>query len=110
MSGVFWGFIMIWLMGLMPGFPYALGVSVAIGSFMICIQANLKYLSFIPGAFCGAAGYFGSGLDIKATAISLIVGSLLAFASEWIALKTMRKEPVKEALVSCMCLFLHYKV
>ncbi|MEI8216225.1 MAG: DUF1097 domain-containing protein [Eubacteriales bacterium] len=96
LSGVFWGWLIIMIMGLMPNFPYALGVAVVFPAFMMCVQANFKYLSFIPGAFCGAAAYFGSGLDIKATAISLICGALLAFASEWLALKMTKKEAAAE--------------
>ena len=96
LSGVFWGWVIILIMGLMPNFPYALGVAVVVPAFMICVQANIKYLSFIPGGFIGAAAYFGSGLDIKATAISLICGALLAFASEWLALKMTKKEAAAE--------------
>jgi hypothetical protein len=95
LSGVFWGWVIILIMGLMPNFPYALGVAVVIPGFMICFQANYKYLSFIPGGFIGAAAYFGSGLDIKATALSLICGALLAFASEWIAVKMAKKAPAE---------------
>lgn len=96
LSGVFWGWVIILIVGLMPNFEYALGVAVVVPAFMMCVQANFKYLAFIPGAFCGAASYFGSGLDIKATAISLVCGALLAFASEWIALKMTKKEAAAE--------------
>lgn len=85
LSGVFWGFVIVAIMNLL-NFPYALGVAVVIGAFMMCVQAHISYLSFIPGAFAGCASYFGSGLDIKATAISLVCGAVLGYFSEVIAL------------------------
>jgi len=85
LSGVFWGFIIITIMNLL-NFPYALGVAVVIGAFMMCVQAHIKYLAFIPGAFAGCASYFGSGTDIKAAALSLICGAVLGYLSEVIAL------------------------
>lgn len=85
LSGVFWGFIIITIMNLL-NFPYALGVAVVIGAFMMCVQAHIKYLAFIPGAFAGCASYFGSGTDIQAAALSLICGAVLGYLSEVIAL------------------------
>ena len=42
-------------------------------------------LAFIPGAFVGAAAYFGNAGIFWATLVSLVVGALLAFASERLA-------------------------
>lgn len=96
LSGVFWGFIIITIMGFMPNFPFALGVAVAIGAFMMCVQANIKYLAFIPGAFAGCASYFGSNLNIWHTVIALICGAVLGYFSEVIALKMSSNQVAKE--------------
>lgn len=85
LSGVFWGFIIVMIMNLMPGFPFALGAAVIVGAFFMCAQAHISYLAFIPGAFAGCASTFGSGLDYWATAISLICGAVLGYLSEIIA-------------------------
>lgn len=100
LSGVFWGFIIVAIMNLM-NFPYGLGVAVVIGAFMMCAQAHISYLAFIPGSFAGCASYFGSNLDIKAAAISLICGALLGYVSEVIAVYLVKvfgkKEEVQTA-------------
>jgi len=85
LSGVFWAFIIIVIMGLMPNFPYALGVAVIIGAFAMCAQAHISLLGFIPGAFCGAASTFGGNLDYLSVAISLVCGAVLGYISEIIA-------------------------
>ncbi len=95
LSGVFWGFIIIAIMGLMPGFPYALGVAVVIGAFAICAQAHISLLGFIPGGFAGCAATFGGNLDYLAVAISLICGAVLGYASEIIAVWLV-KVPAKK--------------
>jgi len=70
-----------------------LAIAVAVGCFIMCIQANIKVLSFIPGAFAGTASYFSVVFYYGAakvtgrftwldTAICLIVGALLALLSE----------------------------
>ena len=83
LSGVLWGMAMIWLGGVLGG---TLGLSVSIGvlAVLMCVQAKLSLLSFIPGAFAGAASYFGSGLNVKGTVIALIAGALLGWVSEFI--------------------------
>lgn len=48
----------------------------------MCVQAAVPLLAFIPGAFVGAAAYFGSGGIFWATLVSLVAGALLAYASE----------------------------
>jgi len=85
LSGVVWGVVIVAIMGLM-NFPFALGVAVVIGAFMMCAQAHIKYLAFIPGSFAGCASYFGSNADWKVAAISLICGAILGYLSEIIAL------------------------
>ncbi len=83
-SGVIWGMIIVWLMGLldpMLGSTMALAVGVVIGAFGMCIQANISQLSFIPGAFIGCAIYFATG-DPMVAIIGLVSGALFGFVSD----------------------------
>lgn len=92
--GVVYGFLMVYAAGLL-GFTYAIGISVAVFAFCMCVQAHIGLLSFIPGAFCGAAAYFGAGAKpeiIVAVAISLVVGALLGYISDISAKSIMKKE------------------
>jgi len=84
LSGVIWGIIIVFIAKSIP-VPFALGIGLLVGAFMICVQANLKVLSFIPGAFLGCGAYFGTNFDWKHTIISLIVGGVLGYISEVIA-------------------------
>jgi hypothetical protein len=99
LSGVFWAFAIIVIMGLMPNFPFALGVAVIIGAFAMCAQAHVSFLGFIPGSFAGCAAAFGNALDYKVTIISLICGAVLGYISEVIAVwihKVSSKKAVEE--------------
>ena len=97
LSGVLWGFVIVLILKALGTFPIALGLAIAIGCFIMVIQANIKVLSFIPGAFAGTAAYFGSNYDWKNTAICLVIGALLAFLSQIIgtALSNIGKNKVK---------------
>lgn len=93
-SGVIYGFLMVYVAGLL-GFSYAIGVTVAIFAFFMCAQAHIGLLSFVPGAFCGAAAYFGAGAKpeiIVAVVISLIVGAVLAYLSDISGKAIMKKD------------------
>ncbi len=82
LSGVVWGWLILQAAtAAMAGNAAVLGVAVAVGAFGMCVQAAWKPLAFIPGAFVGAACFFGTG-SWWAAALSLVVGALLAFASE----------------------------
>lgn len=84
LSGVLWAFVVVLIfkaiVGAIPA--AALGIAIAIGCFIMVMQANIKILSFIPGTFAGAAAYFGTNYDWKKTAIALVIGALLAYLSE----------------------------
>jgi hypothetical protein len=96
LSGAVWGWLiaLAWLAVTGPTTgehaSYALlGVAVAIGAFAMCVQAAVPVLGFIPGAFVGAASYFGlqgvvgfSGPGFWTVVASIIGGTVLAFASE----------------------------
>jgi outer membrane lipoprotein SlyB len=47
----------------------------------MCLQANISLLAFIPGAFIGAAIYFGSG-DVVTAVVGLVSGGLFGYVSE----------------------------
>lgn len=84
LSGVLWAFVVVAIFKALAGAlpSAALGIAVAIGCFIMVIQANIKILSFIPGTFAGAAAFFGTNFDWQKTAIALVIGALLAFLSE----------------------------
>lgn len=89
-SGVFWGWAIaaVWLK-LSPTSMVVLGVCVAVGAFIMCVQAAIPLLAFIPSAFVGAAAYFGFAGAVKfagpgfwSVLLSVIGGTILAFLSE----------------------------
>lgn len=86
MSGVFWGWVIVLISGILP-IPYALGVSVFIVVIVMCMQSHFSILNFIPGAFAGCSCYFGTNFDAKGVIIALIVGNILAYISHIIGMK-----------------------
>jgi hypothetical protein len=82
-SGLLWGFLLLWAATrIAEGSAVVLGLFVAIAAFGMCVQAAWAPLAFIPGAFVGAAAFFGNGGVFWATLVSLVAGALLAYASE----------------------------
>lgn len=90
LSGAVWGWLIgaAWL-AIAGGSMGFLGLCVAVGAFAMCVQAAVPLLSFIPGAFVGAAAYFGfagglgfTGPGFWSVVLSLVGGTVLAFASE----------------------------
>ena len=82
-SGLLWGFALLWAATkINADSTVVLGIFVALAAFGMCVQAAVPLLAFIPGAFIGAAAYFGNGGVFWATLISLVAGALLAYASE----------------------------
>jgi hypothetical protein len=85
-SGVFWVWLAMTLVG-MAGIGTYAWVIVGVVAFILVVQSKVAALSFIPGAFCGAAvtAASGAGTDIKANvmvAVALIVGAALGYVSE----------------------------
>lgn len=73
LAGVAWAFLALWAWRQFgEGLPL-LSVLVGLAAFFMVIQAKLPALSFIPGAFLGAA-----------TAVSVVVGAGAAFPHPWI--------------------------
>jgi hypothetical protein len=81
-AGAVWGWAIVWAVGHTSSSALGLGAFVAVAAFAMCVQAAWSVLGFIPGAFVGAAAYFGTGGLFWATVVSLVLGGLLAFASE----------------------------
>ncbi|MBG0763855.1 MAG: DUF1097 domain-containing protein [Tissierellales bacterium] len=84
LSGVFWGVVIVQISNLltpMIGGTVALSIGVVVGAFAMCLQANISLLAFIPGAFIGAAIYFGSG-DVVTAVVGLVSGGLFGYVSE----------------------------
>lgn len=82
-SGVVWGWLIVWAAGqVLAGSAAVLGLVVALAAFCTCVQAGWGPLAFIPGTFIGAASFFGNGTLFWSTVTSLVVGVLLAYASE----------------------------
>lgn len=82
-SGAVWGWLIVWAAGqVLAGSAAVLGLVVAVAAFCMCVQAGWGPLAFIPGTFIGAASFFGTGTLFWSTVTSLVVGVLLAYASE----------------------------
>jgi len=82
-SGVLWGWLIVWATGqVLAGSAAVLGLFVALAAFGMCVQAGWGPLASIPGTFIGAASFFGNGTLFWSTVTSLVVGVLLAHASE----------------------------
>jgi hypothetical protein len=88
------GLIYVWLiMQLLPhvgGGNIALAILVGVIAFLMVMQSKVPALSFIPGAFIGAAVTVGSGgagdmTHLIYLAVSLVIGAALGFVSEAMA-------------------------
>jgi uncharacterized protein DUF1097 len=70
-SGVFWAFVALYLSASLPGIG-ALSLLVGVAALFMVLQSKIPALSFIPGAFIGAA-----------TAVSVVVGAEGKFPHPW---------------------------
>lgn len=73
LSGVVWAFLALEGARRFGGGLPVLSVMVGLAAFFMVLQAKLPALSFIPGAFLGAA-----------TAVSVVVGAGTAFPHPWV--------------------------
>jgi len=88
LSGILWGYVIVLIYGAMGNTTLGFSVGVAVGAAAMCIQARyIPWLSFIPGAFLGCAAYFAAKFDWKAVLLAITIGAILAYCSEWGALK-----------------------
>jgi uncharacterized protein DUF1097 len=73
LSGVVWAFLALYAAKTLGGTVPVLSLCVGVAALLMVLQAKIPALSFIPGAFLGAA-----------TAVSVVVGAGAAFPHPWI--------------------------
>jgi uncharacterized protein DUF1097 len=89
LSGVLWAFLALTAWNSFGGGLPVLSVLVGIAAIGMVLQAKIRTLAFIPGAFLGAATTVSvvvgaNGTYIK-TMIALVVGAVLGYLSEMLA-------------------------
>jgi hypothetical protein len=89
LSGVLWAFLALTAWNSFGGGLPVLSVLVGIAAIGMVMQAKIRTLAFIPGAFLGAATTVSvvvgaNGTYIK-TMIALVVGAVLGYLSEMLA-------------------------
>ena len=94
LSGNLWAFLALFVYTQLGGDNILiLALLVGLIAFIMCVQANLPLLSFIPGAFLGAATWVGAGGGGALTRaslmipLSMILGALFGYLSEALAKK-----------------------
>jgi Protein of unknown function (DUF1097) len=89
LSGVLWAFLALYLWNRFGGGVPLLSLLVGIAAFIMVLQAKIPALSFIPGAFLGAATavsvVVGANGTWTSTIIALVAGALLGYVSEMVA-------------------------
>ncbi len=89
LSGVLWAFLALYVANRIGGGVPILSLLVGIAAFIMVIQAKIPALSFIPGAFLGAATavsvVVGANGTWANTVIALVAGALLGYLSEMLA-------------------------
>ena len=85
LAGVGWG----WAAGAVYTHLWSstlgLSVIVAVLALVLCLQAAVDLLSFIPAAFAGTAVYFGTGFDVLGSIVPLVIGVGLGYISAVLA-------------------------
>lgn len=89
LTGVLWGIVIVLIWTLLGTYSNYLGalIGVGIGAAGMCLQAHVKSLGFIPGAFIGCSTFFALGAMISMPVIlpavfGLIIGLSLGWLSE----------------------------
>ena len=82
LAGVFWGWVIGQGLDTISGSTLALALMVTVVGFVLCIEAALPLLSFIPGGFAGTAVYFGTGFDLSGVVVAILAGAALGLVSE----------------------------
>ena len=82
LAGVFWGWVISQGLENVSGSTLALALMVTVVGFILCVEAALPLLSFIPGGFAGTAVFFGTGFDLAGVVIAVVAGSVLGIVSE----------------------------
>jgi hypothetical protein len=89
LSGVLWAFLALYAADRFGGGVPLLSLLVGIAAFIMVVQAKIPTLSFIPGAFLGAATAVSVVVGAKgtwtSTIIALVLGALFGYVSEMVA-------------------------
>lgn len=89
LSGVLWAFLALQIANRLGGGLPVLSVAVGVAALIMVLQSRISTLSFIPGAFIGAATavsvVVGANGTWTKTIIALVAGALLGYLSEMIA-------------------------
>jgi hypothetical protein len=89
LSGVLWAFLALYLWNRFGGGVPMLSLLVGVAAFIMVIQAKIPALSFIPGAFIGAATavsvVVGANGTYTNTVIALVAGAVFGYVSEMLA-------------------------
>jgi hypothetical protein len=89
LSGVLWAFLALFLWNRFGGGVPMLSLLVGVAAFFMVIQAKIPALSFIPGAFLGAATavsvVVGANGTYTNTVIALVAGAVFGYLSEMLA-------------------------
>lgn len=98
LSGVFWGLVVVRSLEVLPE-SFRL-IVIAVAAAVMCWQANITLLSFIPGTFIGNACFYANEGDWQKSTVGLICGVALGLVSEYSAralstLTTKKEEPAK---------------
>ena len=104
LSGVVWAFLALYAAKSLGGSVPVLALCVGVAALFMVLQAKIPALSFIPGAFLGAAiavsVVVGAGATFPhpwiKTVIALVVGALLGYLSEMLA-GAMTRRPTRAA-------------
>lgn len=82
LAGVFWGWVISQGMSNVSDTSLAIALMVTVVGFILCVEAALPLLSFIPGGFAGTAVFFGTGFDIMGVLVAVVAGAVLGIVSE----------------------------
>lgn len=95
LSGVLWAFLALYLWNRLGGGVPMLSALVGVAAFIMVMQAKIPALSFIPGAFLGAATavsvVVGANGTWSSTVVALVAGAIFGYVSEMLAGAISRK-------------------
>jgi Protein of unknown function (DUF1097) len=95
LSGVLWAFLALTAANSFGGGLPVLSVCVGVAALFMVLQSKIAVLSFIPGAFLGAATavsvVVGANGTYTRTIIALVAGAVLGYLSEALAGAIARK-------------------
>jgi hypothetical protein len=99
LSGLVWVFIAMTVAAKVGGGTGTLSVILAVVAFFLVIQSKISILSFIPGAFIGAATTVGAGgsadpSSLGKIAAAFVLGAVFGYLSELGAGALARKSTV----------------